>query len=78
MAPESIYCLDLFNWQNFDSWSFGCLVYELFMKKPLFFKAKGIQQLGSMIYCLFRERFQLMDLPQTVLNGILEHDLITQ
>jgi hypothetical protein len=54
------------------------LVYELFMKKPLFFKAKGIQQLGSMIYCLFRERFQLMDLPQTVLNGILEHDLITQ
>lgn len=55
MAPEAIY--NILNKdckvELLDSWSFGCIIYELVYAKPLFLKAKGIQQLGSMIYRLY-------------------------
>lgn len=72
MAPEAIFCTE--ENSTFDSWSFGCILYELIFGKPLFLKAKGIQQLGSMIFLLFREKFNEINLPGTVTKNLIEND----
>jgi serine/threonine protein kinase len=73
LAPEAIFNLPIETKEIIavDLWALGCLIYELIFGKPLFYKAKGIQQLGSMIFLLFESQFNEVNLSQNVLDNII-------
>lgn len=76
MAPEAIFNTMSKPVENLDSWAFGCIVYELLFGKSMFIKAKGMQQLGSLMYLIFQEKFSHLKLPEFVLKNIIENDTI--
>lgn len=73
LAPEA-----LFGTSNsaarLDSWAFGCLLYELLFGQSMFIRAKGLQQLGSMLHLIFEEQFKSMTLPETVRRNLIKDD----
>lgn len=73
LAPEAIFNLQIeaHEIKAVDLWALGCLIYELIFGKPLFYRAKGIQQLGSMIFLLFEEQFKGLALPISVKENII-------
>lgn len=73
LAPEAIFNLPIETQEIMavDLWALGCLIYELIFGKPLFYKAKGVQQLGSMVFLLFESQFNELNLPQNVTENVI-------